>query len=154
MFGVLPPHLALHCCETTGLDYSYILTNAFGQDKRLLGGITRLEDIVTEHLQYSDKYGRGRSTHLQKLQLRRTFSMCFPICSHASCSSNYFSIEPWTPHYAFEWNLLWNAIIPYNTLVLFVLKQTCWPEWKHTFLLLQTHLPYKWGALPSHVSSA
>lgn len=52
-FGVLTLPLPLRCCKwDTVLDYSYILTNAFGQDKRSVGEIG---GIVIERLQYSDK---------------------------------------------------------------------------------------------------
>lgn len=80
------------------------------------------------------------------------FTMFFPKCSHTSCPSSYFGVMPRTSHYAFEWNLLWSVIVPYNTCLFFmcVLKQICWLEQQNTFLLLLTLVcPEKWRALPA-----
>lgn len=90
----------------------------------------------------------------QKLQLKAVFTMSFPKCSHTSCSSSYFGVMPCTPHYIFEWGLLWNVIKPYNTCLFFMclLKQICWLEQLNVFLLLLTPAcPAKWRALPSPV---
>jgi len=110
----------------------------------LLGGKTSLGNCVTECFQYSNKNGR-EAPLFQKLQLKAMFTMSFPKCSHASCSCSYSGVMPRTPHYAFERNLLWSVIMPYNTCLFFMCPQRNLLAWaaQHISAPFNSCLPWK-----------
>lgn len=110
LFRKLPLHLPVCCCKwDTGLDpaclFSHLYKIFFEQDKRLLGGKTRLGNKVTECFQFSGKNRTERSITFPETSMKNSVQCFFTKCNHASCSSSNLGVMPRAPHYSLESSL-------------------------------------------------